>query len=458
MSARVVVVGDALLDVDVEGEVERFCPEAPVPVLDESARHSRPGGAGLAAALAAADGHAVALVTALAGDEEGGELRALLEAAGVEVFDLGLDGRTPTKVRLRADGRLLLRVDRGSGSASQTGRLPAACAGLLLDADAVLVSDYGRRVASHPALRDRLAETGRRRPLVWDPHLRGPSPVAGATIVTPNRGEAAQLVPTAGEDGLAPEAARARALVRRWECAAVVITLGGEGALLVAGGEPPIAVPAEGIAASDPCGAGDRFASALTGALGAGALLPDAVARGVRVASAFVRDGGAGSVRVAARGRSEPRREGAEDVVARVRGAGGIVVMTGGCFDLLHTGHIRTLQAARGLGDCLVVCLNSDASVRRLKGSDRPLVPEDDRAAVLSALACVDAVVVFDEETPARVLERFQPDLFAKGGDYALERLPEADVLARWGGEVVILPYFEGRSTTRLIEELARAG
>jgi D-beta-D-heptose 7-phosphate kinase / D-beta-D-heptose 1-phosphate adenosyltransferase len=143
-------------------------------------------------------------------------------------------------------------------------------------------------------------------------------------------------------------------------------------------------------------------------------------------------------------------------LVGRVRAEGGTVVATGGCFDLLHAGHVATLRAARALGDCLVVCLNSDDSVRRLKGHDRPLVPEADRVAVLEALGCVDAVVPFDERTPEAVLARLRPDVFAKGGDYALADLPEAAALAAWGGQAVVLPYLEGRSTTRLMKEVVR--
>jgi D-beta-D-heptose 7-phosphate kinase / D-beta-D-heptose 1-phosphate adenosyltransferase len=138
-----------------------------------------------------------------------------------------------------------------------------------------------------------------------------------------------------------------------------------------------------------------------------------------------------------------------------VRARGGTVVATGGCFDLLHPGHVHTLQAARALGDCLVVCLNSDASVARLKGPGRPVVGEADRAAVLAALGCVDAVAVFDQDTPVELLRRLRPDVWVKGGDYAATELPEAKVLASWGGRAVILPFVEGRSTTRLIEEAA---
>lgn len=455
MSAQpLVVVGDTLLDVDIEGDVERLCPEGPVPVLEQSGRFPRAGGAGLVATLAAADGRAVMLVTALAKDEAGRELSRLLERAGVEVLDLGLETGTPTKMRLRADGRLLLRVDGGGCEASTVAGVPETASAILAAAGAILVADYGRGVAAEPRLRRAIAEAAAGRPAVWDPHPRGAEPVPGMRLATPNAREAAAVVPALEGDGFAVHAARAKELVRRWRAAAVAITLGKDGAVLAAAETAPLAFPAEPVAAADPCGAGDRFASSVAGLLADGALLPDAVAEGVRAATAFVREGGAGSVRGPSGGGAELRRESAEEVVARVRDAGGTVVMTGGCFDLLHAGHVRTLQAARRLGDCLVVCLNSDASVRRLKGSDRPLVPQDDRAAVLRALACVDAVVIFDEATPEAVLARFQPDLFAKGGDYALEHLREAEVQARWGGEVAILPYFEGRSTTRLIEEL----
>jgi rfaE bifunctional protein nucleotidyltransferase chain/domain len=140
-----------------------------------------------------------------------------------------------------------------------------------------------------------------------------------------------------------------------------------------------------------------------------------------------------------------------------VRRAGGTVVATGGCFDLLHAGHVRMLEQARALGDCLIVCLNSDDSVRRLKGADRPVVPETDRAAVLAALRCVDAVAVFEEDDPRAVLRELRPHVWAKGGDYAVSDLPEAETLAEWGGRAVVVPYVAGRSTSRLIE-VARAG
>ena len=454
--APLVVVGDALLDRDLTGSVERLSPDAPVPVVDSPVDVPRPGGAGLAALLAAADGREVVLVTALAQDDAGRELGALLEGAGVRVVDLGLDGATPEKVRVRAAGRSLLRIDRG-GARGTVGPVTAQAREALASAAGVLVADYGRGVPSAPGMREALtAVAAGRTPVVWDPHPRGEEPVPGVVLATPNGAEAQHFAP--GHDGalLTATTSRARALAARWEATAVAVTLSGRGALLVSGDGAPSVVPAPSVPCPDPCGAGDRFASAAAGLLADGALPSEAVAGAVAAASAFVAAGGAASVRV---GRPAPAGgpvvETAEDVVARVRAAGGTVVATGGCFDLVHAGHVSVLQSARALGDCLVVLLNSDDSVRRLKGPHRPLQSQDDRATLLRALGCVDAVVVFDEDTPARALERLRPDVWAKGGDYALTALPEAEVLAAWGGQAVVLPYLDGKSTTTLIQEAA---
>jgi D-beta-D-heptose 7-phosphate kinase / D-beta-D-heptose 1-phosphate adenosyltransferase len=453
VSATLVVIGDALLDRDLSGSVERLCPEAPVPVVDDLVSRSRPGGAALAAALAAADGRSVTLVTALAKDAPGSELAALLASAGVEVVDLTLDGRTPEKVRVLAERRLLLRLDHEDRVPGRVGSLPRDGLAALEQADGVLVADYGRGLAAQADVRDALARLAARTPLIWDPHPKGSEPVANARLVTPNAVEARRFLPEPRGDGLEQETKRARALLARWKSHAVALTLGARGALLVEEGGSPLLVPAPAAVGGDPCGAGDRFASAVAALLADGALVGEAVEDAVRIASAFVAAGGAGAVGFDER--PTPDREPtAEDVIARTRARGGTVVATGGCFDLLHAGHVAMLDAARELGDCLVVCLNSDESVRRLKGSDRPLVPEDDRAAVLAALAAVDAIVLFDEDTPEAVLERLRPDVWVKGGDYALDELPEASVVERWGGQAVILPYVAGRSTTRLIEDV----
>jgi rfaE bifunctional protein nucleotidyltransferase chain/domain/rfaE bifunctional protein kinase chain/domain len=463
----VVVVGDALLDCDLEGTVERLCPDAPVPVVDAPQRRTRPGGAALAAALAARRG-AVTFVTALGDDEAGREVARLLDAAGVDVLAAPLAGPTPEKVRVTTGGRPLLRLDHG-GPPSRPGPFGDAARAALEGASAVLVSDYGRGVTAEAEVRRLLAAAADRRiPVVWDPHPRGTEPVPGVRLATPNRAEARHFAAGVEGDGFAAVAARAAILGRRWQAAGIAVTLGAGGAMLWEGAGVPLVVPAPPVSNGDPCGAGDCFAATVAACLAGGALPSEAVAEAVAAASGFVggdrslgRRPGAVDLRDGGNAATAPPDDfgrHADDVVRAVRARGGTVVATGGCFDLLHAGHVRMLQAARALGDCLVVCLNSDASVRRIKGPDRPLVSETDRAGVLLALGAVDAVAVFDEDTPAAVLDRLRPDVFAKGGDYSLESLPEAALVARWGGQTVILPYVEGRSTTRILEEAVRRG
>ncbi|MER5334714.1 PfkB family carbohydrate kinase [Micromonospora sp. NPDC002717] len=469
VTGPVVVVGDTLLDRDVEGVVNRLCPDSPVPVLDETVHVDRPGGAGLAAVFAAAQGAEVVLVTALADDAGGARLSSLLDAAGVQVYALGLRGGTPEKIRLRARGRVLLRHDRG-GAAGTPGEPSDAVLRVIARASAVLVSDYGRGVARQPALRAALAET--RAPVVWDPHPRGPAAVPGVHLATPNESEVRELVKSPpGATRLATASRDAQGLRQRWRAGAVAVTLGGDGALLCHAGSTPLVVSAPTTAEGDTCGAGDRFAATASLALARGALVSEAVQEAVAEASAYVAGGGVATALPPARplppAVSSPGGErvgvaAAAAVVSAVRAAGGTVVATGGCFDLLHAGHVATLQAARQLGDCLVVCLNSDASVSGLKGPDRPVIPQGDRARLLAALSCVDAVMIFDESTPHAALSWLRPDVWVKGGDYAGDggepALPEADVLRRWGGHTVVVPYLDGRSTTGLIAAARSAG
>jgi D-beta-D-heptose 7-phosphate kinase / D-beta-D-heptose 1-phosphate adenosyltransferase len=481
-----VVVGDTLLDRDVDGTADRVCPDAPALVLAETGTTDRPGGAGLAAVLAVGHGYDVTLVTALSGDKGGDRLWELLTAAGVTVHALPLPGPTPEKTRLRAGGQVLLRLDRGGG-ARPGGPPTRGMLSAVRTAAAVLVSDYGGGVTQVPELRATLADTPAA--LVWDPHPGGAPAVAGSHLITPNEPELAVL--TGAANSRAPAGARrlasltraAHQLRRRWGGAAVAVTLGPDGALLCHNGPAPLMVPAPTRARGDSCGAGDRFASAATLALADGALVSEAVESAVAQAAAYVAAGGAaggaaGASRatdpepgpVAAGRHSPPAWEppapataDAQDLVARVRSRAGTVVATGGCFDLLHAGHLATLQAARGLGDCLVVCVNSDASVAGLKGPDRPVVPLADRIRLLSALGCVDAVVAFDEPTPEAVLGWLRPDIWVKGGDYAggtadATDLPESGIVRRHGGHTVIVPYLDGRSTSRMLASRSKKG
>ena len=456
---KFVVVGDCLLDVDLGGIAARLSPDAPVPVVDVTGSRSRAGGAGLVATMLARDGVDITLVTALGDDDAGERVRASLD--GVRLVAGRLDGPTPSKTRVHADGHAIARLDEGCGPASPT-RIDDAQLAAIAEADVLIASDYARGLLAEPAIRRALAARGGAAPLVWDPHSRGVEPVPGVTLATPNRAEASALAGFA-VDGVAAASDAGRVLRERWRADAVAVTLGERGAVLTTSAAMPAVLPAERVHAADPCGAGDRLAASAAMALAAGSSMPDAVAAGVAAAGTFLRRGGVAALAEEAERHPQPRslpgtERDAVAVARRVRAEGGTVVATGGCFDLLHAGHVRTLQAARALGDCLIVCLNSDDSVRRLKGPGRPIISEADRIDLLLALECVDGVLPFAEATPTEALRRLAPDLWVKGGDYGERELPEAAALAETGGRAVTVPYHPARSTSALAAALAAVG
>lgn len=470
---KVTVVGDLLLDVDINGTATRLSPDAPVPVVDVAGVRRRAGGAGLVATLLMRDGHKVTLVTAVSDDDGASHLRRAL--SGVELLAGAPLAPTPTKTRVRIGSHPMVRFDEGCSPAPSpdcTAEMRAA----IESAEVVVVADYGRGITFNQDIRDALAGAARRVPVVWDPHPSGSQPVPGVAVVTPNNAEAQALAKAAGLDPAGKDVPESgRQLLELWGSNAVLVTRGEAGAVLVqAGGS--VSVPAPRTAVDDPCGAGDRLAGSLAVYLGLGLGLPEAATQAVADASAFLADGGAASLIIdtdameehkdAAPGPAsvvelfgnQPNRPDGVRLAEEVRAKGGTVVATGGCFDLLHAGHARTLAAAREMGDCLIVCLNSDQSVRRLKGAHRPIVNEEDRAELLLALSCVDAVVVFDEDTPEDCLELLRPDIWVKGGDYQPEELPEARLLAGWGGQCVTVPFHPARSTSGLAEALAKVG
>ncbi len=466
MRARLVVIGDVLLDREVVGTSTRPCPDAPAPVVDIERIDEGPGGAGLAAMLAVDSDVAVTLIAPVAHDAAGERVRAGLDAAGVRLVALEHEGATRTKSRIRIGPEVVARLDDG-GPGTPIGPLPRAALTALEEADAVLVSCYGAGTSGMEPLRTALTARAASVPVVWDPHPRGAAPIPGCAIATPNAAEAAEAsgLPDARPAEVAAE------LVRRWDCEAVSVTVGADGAWLARAAGEVVRVAAPECHDGDTCGAGDRYASAVAASLARGADLAGAVRAGVVEASAWVERGGAGAHRVerAAKAgsshhpldlRPAPRGPGARlgepaarAIARQVHAGGGTLVATGGCFDVLHAGHVQSLRAAREMGDALVVLLNSDDSVRRLKGPSRPVQTERDRAEVLLALDAVDAVVIFDEDEPTAVLDRVRPDVWAKGSDYAGTVLPEADLVRSWGGRIQLLPLLPGRSTTAILKD-----
>jgi D-beta-D-heptose 7-phosphate kinase/D-beta-D-heptose 1-phosphate adenosyltransferase len=474
-SRHVVVVGDVVLDREITGRADRICPDAPVPVLDVTSVRQSPGGAGLTALLVAAAGVRVTLVTPIADDDAGAALLSML-AAQLVVIRLEHNGPTRRKTRVRSAGHTLLRIDDGGPGdpiAVPVDEMRAA----LATADAVLVSDYGAGTTSDPRIRALLSAAAASTRMVWDPHPRGGPPVEGVTLVTPNLAEAVaaqRVMHPAAPDLAGQPDVLAQQLRTTWAAAATCVTTGATGAFLATSDQQTYFLPAAAVSGADPCGAGDRFAASAAVALAGGSLITEAAATGVAAASAWVAAGGAATWRPPAPqghpGTLESTRrfpdssrkqqlanESLEALAGRLRAGGGTLVATGGCFDIVHPGHVATLQAARRLGDRLVVLINSDASVARLKGPGRPVVTALDRARVLEAFDCVDAVAIFDEDDPRAALSTLRPDIWVKGGDYGSTMLPEADTVARHGGRVVLLPYLTGRSTTTIIER-SRAG
>ncbi|MBV9351189.1 MAG: bifunctional heptose 7-phosphate kinase/heptose 1-phosphate adenyltransferase [Mycobacterium sp.] len=460
-----VILGDSMLDIDVEGSANRLSPEAPVPVVEPDRIWQRPGGAGLAAVLAARVHPEVVLITAAVNDPTGRTLAGLFAAdyPAIRVISVPLSGGTVSKIRIRAGGQSVVRIDHGDGYAAND-PLPGEVVASLQQAAAICVADYGRGVTEHTELRALLEGAAECIPVVWDPHPRGARPIRGCALVTPNQAEAKHFSPRTTNIGQL-----AGALRQEWDAGAVCVTLGARGAMFADRhhrAEHIVAPETAGPGRSDACGAGDRFSVAAATALGEGADALQAATSAVAAASRFVAAGGAaavssvmpipGGIDLSTDAAAVTGMESVLALADRVRHRGGTLVATGGCFDLLHTGHVRLLRRARDLGDALVVLINSDESVRQIKGSGRPVVPADDRARVLAALGCVDGVAVFSEMSPAAALERLRPHIWVKGGDYTGVELPETEVVHRHGGEVVLLPTVPGYSSSKLIAARAR--
>ncbi len=447
--APLVVVGDALLDRDLSGSADRLAPDAPVPVVAECAERVRPGGAALAAYLAARDGREVTLITGLGDDPAGRALRELLEP-WLTLVPLPLTGTLPEKTRVLAQDRPVVRLDRGGGRASAATDEARA---VLRSARAVLVSDYGRGAAD--VLRDELAA---RPPLVWDPHPRGGPPVPGTRLVTPAEKEAHGFAPRDGHPGggLRAAAHHAAALVRDWRVAAVTVTLGSRGALLSYGEHPSwsprppptTATPAARATASPPPPPGCSPTGRWWG-------------RRSRARWAPPRPSSPPAAPVPCRppgtARGTPPRP---TPTTRTPWPPGSAPSTArwsprAAASTCCTPDTSAFCRPPGGSATAWSCVNSDASVQRRKGEGRPVNPLADRVRVLRALACVDAVAVFDEDTPERLLGDLRPDVWVKGGDYAGADLPEAALLEEWGGQAVLLPYLDGRSSTALMERAA---
>jgi D-beta-D-heptose 7-phosphate kinase/D-beta-D-heptose 1-phosphate adenosyltransferase len=469
---RALVVGEAMLDSYLRGRADRMSREAPVPVVALDGRVDAAGGAANTAVNLASLGAQVTFASVVGTDEEGERVRATLRAAGIDdgAVLAGAGRRTLAKQRVLAGDQMLLRFDSGTG-----GDLPPDIEDALIEvigaaaatADVIVISDYAYGVVGERVLsairecRDARPE-GDRPPVVVDARDPRRYRRLQPTATKPNYDEAVRML---GEHEVDDPEARVRQVVAGHDrllaltgARIVAVTLDRGGAIVLERGRAPYRTYAKPTANERACGAGDTFTATLALALAAGGSTP--VAAELASAAAAVVVGKAGTATCEATelaealGRSGKRIDSVERLAERVsylRSQGQRIVFTNGCFDLLHRGHVTYLMRAKALGDTLIVAVNSDDSVRALKGPARPINDLDDRLSVLEALSCVDHVVAFDERTPIELVRAVRPDVYVKGGDYSPETLPEAPLVEELGGTVRILPYIADHSTTELI-------
>ena len=472
--ARVVCVGDLMLDRYVEGTVDRVSPEAPIPVLAEQREIAMLGGVGNVLRNLAALGAACDLAAVIGIDRAGRELAKLVtREAKVTPRLLSIPGRqTSIKTRFVAGGQQLLRSDRETtepiSATEQASMLEDARAALQAAGNTVMVlSDYGKGVLEAPLLQDLIAlakDAGI--PVIVDPKGQDFGRYRGVSMLTPNRQElaTATAMPTDSDENVI---AACRKLIADFDVAAILATRSERGMSLVTRDEAHH-FPARAREVFDVSGAGDTVIAVLAAAMAAGASAPEAaqlanVAAGVVVGKVGTAVAHSNEILAALHASefmdAEAKVVAAETMIDRAgtwRRQGWRVGFTNGCFDLLHPGHVSLLKQAKATCDRLVVGLNSDASVRRLKGPDRPIQSEGSRSSVLASLAVVDLVVIFHEETPLDLIDALRPDVLVKGSDYAVDEVVGAEQMRSWGGEIVLADILTGYSTTNTIRRMAK--
>jgi D-beta-D-heptose 7-phosphate kinase/D-beta-D-heptose 1-phosphate adenosyltransferase len=467
---KALVIGDLMLDEYLWGKTERISPEAPVQVVDISREDLRLGGAGNVINNLMTLGCQVHVAGVLGDDADGRLLRRLLEekSVGIQGVLMSPDRTTSRKTRILASNQQMLRIDRESQnpiSPEMEVRLADHVRSVAEDFQVILVSDYLKGVLTEGLLKEIVA-IGREKgiPVVIDPKGSDFRKYRGATLLTPNRKEAQ----TASHIAIVDEATllqAGRSLAEALDLEALVLTRSEEGMTLFPRDGEEIHLPTEAREVYDVSGAGDTVL-AMMGLGLAGELSLEEAARLANVAAGIV-VGKVGTstvspgeiLEVIGRRHQDTDlkikdREVLAGILETEREKGRTVVFTNGCFDLLHVGHVKYLQKARRLGDLLVLGLNSDESIRRLKGPRRPLINQDERAHILAALDCIDYLVIFDEDTPLELIEALRPKILVKGGDYSPEGVVGKDLVESFGGRVELIQFVDGKSTTNIIEKI----
>jgi len=463
-SARVLVVGDLMLDRYWHGGTSRISPEAPVPVVHVNKNEERAGGA-CNVALNIATLGAKCTVMGLCGDDEAAAtLETLLENVGVNPQFVRMpENATVTKLRVMSRHQQLMRLDFEDGFIGQDlSKLEIAFEQQIEDHNIVVCSDYGKG-----SLRNvkRLIEICKKNdvPVLVDPKGTDFEKNTGASLITPNLPEFEAVVgPCENEDELVE---KANELSKQFDIEALLVTRSEHGMSLMQQDYDPVHIPTQARDVFDVTGAGDTVISTLAASLGAGVTLERAMVLSNLAAGVVVAKSGTASVSLrelenAIEQTSSNTEHGILDesqldvVLNNCRSRGETVVMTNGCFDILHAGHVTYLEQASELGDHLLVAVNVDETVRRLKGEDRPVNKVENRMRMLAALRCVDWVVAFTEDEPTRLICDVSPDILVKGGDNDVDKIPGGDCVREAGGQVMVLVYVDGISTTKIIDSI----
>ena len=461
--ARVLVIGDVMLDRYWHGGTSRISPEAPVPVVRVNQVEDRPGGAGNVALNIASLGAPAWLIAATGNDEAADSLQTRLEAAGVYCDFARLDNvPTITKLRVISQHQQLIRLDHEEAFAGLSSNILEDKADALLEnVGAVILSDYNKgTLQNHQQLIKQARTQGI--PVLVDPKGTDFARYRGATVITPNLSEFETVVGKCNSEQELIE--KGRTLLNDLELEALLITRSEHGMTLIRKDDPELHLPARAREVFDVTGAGDTVISTLATALAAGSDLPTAAALANIAAGIVVAKLGTATVSMPELRREVNRELGVErGVVSReqllialedARAHGEKIVFTNGCFDIVHAGHVGYLEQARQQGDRLVLAINSDASVKRLKGEGRPINSEDRRMTVLAGLEAVDWVVCFEDDTPEGLLRDVKPDVLVKGGDYTIDEVVGAPIVYEYGGDVKVLAFLDNCSTTAIVEKI----
>ena len=473
---RILVIGDVMLDRYLWGDVRRISPEAPVPVYHVKKRSAVPGGAGSVVLNLIGLGASATLLGIIGTDDYGAMLGRLFDDRKIDAILFEDSSRpTITKSRLLSRGQQLLRIDDESTMViddALKSNIIAEAKKRIPESGAVILSDYGKGIFQANGLTETIVDIARNHniPVVVDPKGKKWERYAGATCVTPNTAEFSLVTGEQYRDDEALVAAM-DAVRKKYGLTNLVVTRGALGMCLSNEGRSPQFIPAIAREVYDVSGAGDTVIATLTLGVAAGMSFPDAarmanIAAGVvvgklgtqpinllelRAAEGVNRDDIYGTVNT--------KIHSLAAAVVQVQAWKAVderIIFTNGCFDLLHPGHIHLLNEAKRCGQRLIVGLNSDISVRRIKGSQRPILTDSDRAAILGALDCVDMVVIFDEDTPLKLIDALKPDVLVKGADYRLEDVVGRDIVESNGGRVHLVPVRAGYSTTGLTEKMSR--